>query len=211
MDIHKRLNLVKSELMIHAMCSNISELKNVYYQNNNNFGNKREWLLLADIFMYSCETMNIKLLDALYEMYETIDISIRKDNNHKIFHRSILYKNTSFYTQLLSHEGPLFVFNNNTQNLIDFTIKNRCRFMPILQSLKPTQINHYIQIIIEDAIISYDENIMIINDEEYINGDYVYMVFEYDGNPENSFEKKIERIPLSVKDDQYIKFLETLQ
>ena len=37
---------------------------------------------------------------------------------------------------------------------------------------------HHIQIITEDAIISYDENIMRIEDKEYVNVDYVYIVYE---------------------------------
>lgn len=61
---------------------------------------------------------------------------------------------------------------------------------------------YYIQIITEDAIISYDENIMRIEDKEYVNGDYVYIVYE-------DTEKKY-MYPLKVKDEQFIKFLKKL-
>jgi hypothetical protein len=77
--------------------------------------------------------------------------------------------------------------------------------MPILELLKKDEIIHHIQVIIEDAVIKYSENIMIIKDEEYINGDYVFMCFETD-----IVSEKITHIPLNIKDDQYIKFLETL-
>lgn len=61
---------------------------------------------------------------------------------------------------------------------------------------------YHIQIITEDAIISYDENIMRIEDKEYVNGDYVYIVYE-------DTEKKY-MYPLKVKDEQFIKFLKKL-
>jgi len=211
MEYQKQLLLVKKELMKYAMCSDVFEIKKMFYQNINNFGKNREWFLLCDIFKYSCDTMNEKLLESLYEIYETIDISISRDNNPDIFYKSILFQNTLFYTYLLSHQGPSMVFNKNKQNLIDFTINKRCRFMPILELLKTDEIIHHIQIIIENAIISYDENIMSIQDEEYINNDYVYMVYESEGDVENLFEKKITRIPISVRDDQFINFLYTLK
>jgi len=44
---HKQLSFIKKELMIHAMCSNINEIKKVFYRNNNNFGKNREWFLLG--------------------------------------------------------------------------------------------------------------------------------------------------------------------
>jgi hypothetical protein len=146
--------------------------------------------------------MNAELLETLYDIYETIDISICKDNNPEIFYKSILFLNTSFYTQLYSHQGPSSVFDKNKQKIIDFTIKKRCRFMPILEFLKNDVIINYIQIITDDAVISYNENISRVEDKEYINGDYVFMVFE--------FEKKNTHIPLCISDDQYIKFLNTL-
>lgn len=61
---------------------------------------------------------------------------------------------------------------------------------------------YHIQIITEDAIISYDENIMRIEDKEYVNGDYVYIVYE-------DTEKKY-MYPLKVKDEQFIQFLKKL-
>ena len=61
---------------------------------------------------------------------------------------------------------------------------------------------YHIQIITEDTIISYDENIMRIEDKEYVNGDYVYIVYE-------DTEKKY-MYPLKVKDEQFIKFLKKL-
>lgn len=85
--------------------------------------------------------------------------------------------------------------------------------MPILELLSSDKIMHHIQNITEDAIISYDENRMRIEDKEYINSDYVFMVYEDDENNENSenlFQKKVKHIPLSVIDYQYIKFLETI-
>lgn len=167
--------------------------------------------LLGDIFKYSCDTMNAELLETLYEMYETIDKSIWQDNNPEIFYKSILFHNTSFYTKLLTYPGPLSVFEKNKQNIINFTIRKRCRFMPILELLKTNDIMNHIEIIMEDAIILYDEDKIRIEDKEYMNGDYVFMVYECDGDSENLFEKKITRIPLSVKDDQYIKFLKTLK
>ena len=96
--------------------------------------------------------------------------------------------------------------------IIDFTIKKRCRFVPILEFLKTDKILHYIQNITEDAIISYDENRMRIEDKEYINSDYVFMVYEdnENDNTKNLLEKKVKHIPLSVIDYQYIKFLKTL-
>lgn len=131
MEFQKQLHLIKEELMKYAMCSNINEIKKVFYQNNNNFGKNKEWLLLSDIFKYACETMNFELLEILYEIYEDIDSLICQDNNPEIFYKSILFDNTSFYTKLLSYQGPSVVFNKNKQNLIDFTIKKRCRFMLI--------------------------------------------------------------------------------
>ena len=83
--------------------------------------------------------------------------------------------------------------------------------MPILELLKVDDIIHHIQIIMENSIISYDENIMRIEYKEYMNGNYVFMVYECDEDSKNLFEKKITRIPLSVRDDQYINFLETLK
>jgi len=78
----------------------------------------------------------------------------------------------------------------------------RCRFIPILELLNMDKIVHYIQIITENAVISYNENKMRVEDKEYINGDYMYMVFES--------ENKITYIPFSVIDDQYIIYLKTL-
>ena len=213
METQKQLLLVKKELMKYAMCSDINEIIKLFYENNNNFGKDSKWLLLSDIFKYSCDTMNEELLETLYEIYETMDISISKDNNPEIFYKSILFLNTSFYTQLLSYQGPSSVFDKNKQKIIDFTIKKRCRFMPILELLNTDKIMHHILTITENAIISYNENRMRIDDKEYINSDYVFMVYEDDENNENSenlFEKKVKHIPLSVIDYQYIKFLETL-
>jgi len=206
MAFQNQLNYVKAELMKYAMCSDINEIKKTFYKNNNNFGKNREWLLLTDIFKYSCDTMNVKVLEALYEMYGDIDKSIRRDNKPEIFYKSILFQNTTFYTQLISHQGPLYVFDKNTQNIIDFTIMNRCRFIPILELLKTDEINYHIQLITEDAVINYNENIMMVNDEEYVNGDYVFMCYETYCDAE-----KIIRIPLSVIDDQYMTFLKTLK
>ena len=154
--------------------------------------------------------MNIKLLETLYELYENIDKSIFSYNNPEIFYKSILFENISFYSQLLSYKGPIDVFNKNKQKIIDFTISKRCRFIPILELLKTDDIMNYIQIITENAIISYDENIMMIDDKEYINSNYIFMVYEFDRNSESLFEKKTKNIPLSVRDDQYINFLKNL-
>lgn len=177
MEFQQKLLLVKKELMKFAMYSDINELIKLFYQNNNNFGKDSKWLLLNDIFKYSCDTMNIELLNTLYEIYETIDISIIQDNNLEIFYKSIVYLNTSFYSELLSHLGPSLVFDKNKQKLIDFTIMKRCHFTPILELLNMEEIIHHIQIITEDAVISYDENKMRVEDKEYVNGDYVFMVF----------------------------------
>ena len=205
MEFQKQIDFVKAELMKYAMCSDIIEIKKVFFQNNNNFGKNREWLLLSDIFKYSCDTMNAEILETLYEIYGNIDTSIRRDNNSEIFYKSILFENTKFYTYLLSRQGPLYVFNKNTQNIIEFTIMKRCRFIPILELLKSDEIFHHIQLITEDAVVNYDENTLSVNDEKYINNDYVFMCFETASDTE-----KITYIPFSVKDNEYIKFLKML-
>ena len=206
MEFKKQIDFVKVELMKYAMCSDIVEIKKVFFQNNNNFGKNREWLLLSDIFKYSCDTMNVEILETLYEIYGNIDTSIRQDNNYEIFYKSILFENTKFYTHLLSHQGPLYVFNKNKQNIIDFTIMKRCRFIPILELLKSDEIIHHVQLIIEDAVVNYDENTLRVNDEKYVNENYVFMCFE----TASDAEKKNAYIPLSVKDNEYIKFLKML-
>lgn len=131
MEFQKQLHLIKEELIKYAMCSDINEIKKVFYQNNNNFGKNKEWLLLSDVFKYVCEIMNFELLEKLNEIYEDIDSLICRDNNPEIFYKSILFDNTSFCTQLLSYQSPSLVFNKNKQNLIEFTIKKRYRFMLI--------------------------------------------------------------------------------
>ncbi len=55
---------------------------------------------------------------------------------------------------------------------------------------------------------NYGENTMRINDEDYFNKDYIFMCFETISNSEKLLDKKITYIPLSVKDNEYIKFLE---
>jgi len=198
MELQKQLtlNLVKSKLLKYAMCSDIDNIKSLYYQYNTVC---RPWTLLKEIFIYSCDTMNIKLLETLYEIYTNIDISIRRDNNIDIFKKSIIFQNTLFYNKLLSYSGPSIVFNQNKQKLIDFTIMNRYKFDPILKLLTLDEVDLRIQLITEDVVINYDENIMRCNDTEYMNGNYVYMVFQDEENP---------IIPLSIVDDQYIKYLE---
>ncbi len=188
---------IKIKLMKCAMCSDFTEFKKIYYEN------KRGWILLCDIFIYSCDTMNINLLEMLYEIFENMDKSISRYNQPKIFYKSILYNNTLFYNKLLSYEGCLYIYNNNINDLIDYTITERCHFNPILQLLKNDDIKQCIQMITEDAIISYNENVMRIKDNEYMNNNNVYMVYQ-------STDNVTEYIPLSVKDDQYIKFLQTL-
>ena len=133
MDYLTKYHSVKVELMKFAMYSNFNEIKKIYFENNNKLDKFNGWTLLGDLFMYSCDTMNLKLLETLYEIYENIDIAIRLDNNLEIFYKSILFQNTLFYTQLLSRKGPLFVFNKNKQNLIDYTIEKRSHFIPILE------------------------------------------------------------------------------
>ena len=208
MEFKKKLGIVKEELMIYAMSSDLNKIKKVFYQNNNYLG--REGLLLVDIFKYSYETMNIELLKTIYEINNKMDNSIKLENNPKIFYKSILFQNTSFYQTLLSYPGPLYVFNNNKQKIIDFTIKQRCRFIPVLDILSTEEINKYISLIIEDAIICYDENLMRKEEIEYRNGNYVYMDFEYEQDIEPYSEKIHKHIPLRVIDDQYIHFLRSL-
>lgn len=184
------------------MCSHINELKNLFYQSNNNFGKNSKWILLNNIFKYSYDTINTELLNTLYEIYETIDVSIIQENNPEIFYKRIIFQNTSFYNQLCSHQDPSSVFNKNKQKLIDFTIMKRYIFMAIIELLNMNDIIHYIEIIKVDEVILYDENIIKVKDEEYINGDYAFMVFES--------EKEITHIPLKLRDDQYIKFFKNL-
>jgi hypothetical protein len=205
MEFHKQKNLVKAELMKYAMCCNINEFKKVFYQNNEYFGKNGEWMILCDIFKYSCKIMSVKLLDALYEIYEKIDSSIGKENRPEIFYNTILYQNTKFYNYLLSKQGPLYVFNSNKKIITNFIINNRYRFIPILESLNNKELNMYIQNITEDAVTTYDENIIRVEDKEYTKGDYVFMEFETIGD-----SKKVTHIPISIKDAQYIRFLEEL-
>ena len=74
MEFQKQLHLIKEKLIKYAMCSDINEIKKVFYQNNNNnFGKNKEWLLLSDVFKYVCEIMNFELLETLNEIYGDID------------------------------------------------------------------------------------------------------------------------------------------
>lgn len=206
MSLLEKYRLVKEDLMKSAMCSDFEELKKIYFENNGELGNFKEWMLIGDLFMYSCETMNIELLDTLYEIYEKINVTIGLDNNPQMFHKSIQYQNIEFYNHLLSHKGPFDVFNRNKELLIKYTINNRFYFTPILESLHNDEINYYIQMITEDAIISYDENKMRVHDNTYVNENYLYMVYE----TEDENKKDITYIPISVKDNQYIIFLKSL-
>ena len=185
--------------MKYAMSSNIDKIKNLHNKFINEFGS---WSLLSEIFLYSCKTMNIELFNAIYEINNTIDTSIRLANNPVIFHKNILFQDITFFNKLLSHQGCLSVFNKNKQNLIEFTIQNRSRFMPILEMLTDYEINNYITMIIEDAIIYYSEDKIRVEDNYYINGDYIFITY--------ITNNIVDYIPIKLIDEQYIKFLKTL-
>ena len=106
---------------------------------------------------------------------------------------------------MLSHQGCLSVHNKNKQNLIEFTIQNRCRFIPILEMLTANEIDNYITMIIEDAIIYYSEDKIRVEGNYYTNGDYIFMTYI-----NNNDKNIVDYIPIKLIDEQYVKFLKTL-
>ncbi len=192
-------------MMECAISKNMNEIKEIYYQNNSKLGSFGGYCLLADLFKYSCDTMFIELLDTLYEINDKMDDAICLDCQPSIFNKSILTNNINFYNILISHRGPLFVLQTKLEEITQFTVIHRCKFMPILLLLSKDNIIYNIEFIKEDIIFNFFTNIMRVDD---ISNDNEHIYIEY---LEDNFDmSSIRRIPINIKDKEYIDFLYTL-
>ena len=213
-----KCRLVKKELTEYAQKNDFESLKRVYCEKNEKMGYYGGWMLLADIFYDSCKTTNMKLLETVYELDE-MNKAIRLDNNPSaIFQRTILDNNTIFFEKLISYPGPLWVLEKNRHCLVDFVVKHRCYFMPILQLMEAYNINWQILMIRENAFILYNREKRNGENKNYTNGEYVFIEYEikyqqeviyFDDFNFKQTENQTEQIPISVVDNQYIQYLES--
>ena len=206
--------LIKKELLQYAMSNDLNNLKKVYYENNNKLGSYGGWMLLAELFYYSCEIMSIELLDTLYYIYDNLDIVIKLDNNPSMFYKSIITQNILFYNYLISYKGPLCVLQKNLKNLGIFIIQKRIKFTLILQLLNDDDITELIQTLTQYVIIQYYENNNCENEISYENNDFIeykdetYCYCNYECQC-NTIVKKL--IPICIEDKQYIDFIKNIK